>query len=394
MAEPFKEAKSGNYFVSVAYKGKRYKRSTGSPDLARARRAQRILDGKVEQLKAGLAQVPEGVPVRDFIFYDKAKPDEDSKSPDLSSLIDDYLNEAAPPNKAQSTFMTEKVHLGHLGRFADEKKKSDLASLNRDFFEAYKRWRHAAEATNVTINKELGTFRTMMNCAVRSKRTQDNPLKAVKWLKEDALFERFRTGDEIESLLSEGNHSDDEEAQIRRYRYLTAEETETLLAMAEGTEIYAFIATAAYTGMRFSEILRLKWSDVDFRNGQILARGHKGSTRERETPRHIPMHENLPAILKQHKTNHKGALLFADGDGKPWSKDFCYYQLIKLTDGTPFEGIRFHCFRHSFASNLAAQGVDQRIIDSFMGHQTEAMRKRYQHLFPEKRQEAINKLGF
>jgi integrase len=37
--------------------------------------------------------------------------------------------------------------------------------------------------------------------------------------------------------------------------------------------------------------------------------------------------------------------------------------------------IGFHTYRHSFASNLAAAGVDQRIIDEFMGHTTEAMRQ-------------------
>ncbi|MBV8129930.1 MAG: tyrosine-type recombinase/integrase [Planctomycetaceae bacterium] len=42
----------------------------------------------------------------------------------------------------------------------------------------------------------------------------------------------------------------------------------------------------------------------------------------------------------------------------------------------------FHAFRHSFASILASKGVDQRIIDRYMGHQTEEMRKCYQHLFP------------
>ena len=42
--------------------------------------------------------------------------------------------------------------------------------------------------------------------------------------------------------------------------------------------------------------------------------------------------------------------------------------------------VGFHTYRHSFASNLAARGVDQRIIDEWMGHQTEAMRKRYRHL--------------
>lgn len=56
--------------------------------------------------------------------------------------------------------------------------------------------------------------------------------------------------------------------------------------------------------------------------------------------------------------------------------------------------IGFHSYRHSFASNLAALGIDQRVIDEFMGHQTEAMRKRYRHLFPKNRRSAIESFSF
>jgi hypothetical protein len=41
---------------------------------------------------------------------------------------------------------------------------------------------------------------------------------------------------------------------------------------------------------------------------------------------------------------------------------------------------------------LAAAGVDQRIIDEWMGHQTEEMRCRYRHLLPETKKTAIAKL--
>jgi len=34
--------------------------------------------------------------------------------------------------------------------------------------------------------------------------------------------------------------------------------------------------------------------------------------------------------------------------------------------------------------------VDDRIIDHFMGHQTEEMRRRYQHLFPEEKRKALS----
>ena len=58
--------------------------------------------------------------------------------------------------------------------------------------------------------------------------------------------------------------------------------------------------------------------------------------------------------------------------------------------GTKWVRMRgFHAFRHSFASNLAAAGVDQRVIDEYMGHQTDAMRRRYRHLSPEQRRMAI-----
>ena len=45
---------------------------------------------------------------------------------------------------------------------------------------------------------------------------------------------------------------------------------------------------------------------------------------------------------------------------------------------------------HSFASNCAAAGVDQRVIDEWMGHQTEEMVRRYRHLFPSQQRQAIN----
>ena len=167
-----------------------------------------------------------------------------------------------------------------------------------------------------------------------------------------------------------------------------------LLESAKDSEIFAFVATAAYTGMRLSEIMRLKWTDVDFDSGRILARGYKGSASETESPRYISLHPDLAEILKEHRKSSKGALVFADAEGQPRSKEYCYYHLKKLTNGTEFDGIRFHTFRHSFASNLSAKGVDQRVIDRFMGHQTVAMQQRYQHLFPDKQQEAIEQLDY
>ena len=52
----------------------------------------------------------------------------------------------------------------------------------------------------------------------------------------------------------------------------------------------------------------------------------------------------------------------------------------------------YHTLRHSFASNLARAGVDERVVDELMGHQTEEMRRRYRHFFPEQRRDAVARL--
>jgi integrase len=64
---------------------------------------------------------------------------------------------------------------------------------------------------------------------------------------------------------------------------------------------------------------------------------------------------------------------------------------LKASLSGKWEKVRgWHVFRHSFISNCAAAGVDQRMIDAWSGHQTDEMRRRYTHLFPEKQRSAID----
>jgi site-specific recombinase XerD len=50
----------------------------------------------------------------------------------------------------------------------------------------------------------------------------------------------------------------------------------------------------------------------------------------------------------------------------------------------------WHVLRHSFISALASRGVDQRLIDDFVGHQTEEQRRRYRHIYPSTQRNAIS----
>jgi integrase len=52
----------------------------------------------------------------------------------------------------------------------------------------------------------------------------------------------------------------------------------------------------------------------------------------------------------------------------------------------------WHVLRHSFVSACASRGIDQRLIDGWVGHTTEEMRRRYRHLYPSTQAEAIKQV--
>jgi integrase len=60
---------------------------------------------------------------------------------------------------------------------------------------------------------------------------------------------------------------------------------------------------------------------------------------------------------------------------------------------TPWANLTgWHVLRHSFVSNCAVAGVDQRLIDAWVGHTTEEMRRRYRLLIPSVELQAIRRV--
>lgn len=49
----------------------------------------------------------------------------------------------------------------------------------------------------------------------------------------------------------------------------------------------------------------------------------------------------------------------------------------------------WHMFRRSYISVLANKGVDQRIIDDLVSHSTDEQSRRYRHLFPDVKEQAV-----
>ncbi|BBM86656.1 tyrosine-type recombinase/integrase [Candidatus Uabimicrobium amorphum] len=387
--------------LHFSFQGKQHRRFfIKDEDIAYA--LQSKVNSLITYVKYGFKTVPQDVSVADFVFntavnqpyqQDTPKPKSGMK---LLTLLSEYAGTMSLQAKSETTIKTEEVHIRHMERFlqATKNKRITVRELNVKFFLKYKQYRYDKGVRTDTVNKELTTFQLMMQYAVDNAYVKENIVKRVKKDPSQVPDFRFRTNSEILEALKTGKHTKREEKEIKRYRYLTPEEIKRLASIAEGTPTHLVILVFACTGMRRGELRKLQWKDIDFTRNLIWISSQKQSRKRKEVKRRVEMTEKLAEKLKEHyETSHKSKWVFSR-KGKQLTNDQLYYPFQKLIQGTEFEGVGFHVFRHSLASNLAAEGIDQRIIDSILGHQTEEMRERYRHLYPQKQQQAISKLSY
>ena len=391
--------KRGNqYHVKFYYRGKQYLRSLSTEDERDADQARKAAERRIHLLRTGAVDVPKGTEPGTFIVEGKPTNPEDIKEEEhkrsVNDLLDEYLDAAKPPRKAESSWKTERTHVKNFRKFLCRRAKMPLVRMTGAVIEEYASFR-AVQVKPNTVNKELQTLAQAFDFAVRHDYMASNPVSPVQRFKNSSVPHRFMTKSEIDEHLGKAGLSDAEKNELRHFRYLTPEETRELLALAEHSDLWAFLYVLAYTGIRFGEARALQWEDVDFKAKKIWVRSRKQSKTRQISMRDIEMNDALVRVLKEHREfAPNGGLVFCDEDGLHISPGWFRYHFNDLIKETPFEGIGFHCLRHSFSSNLASSGVDDRLIDHFMGHQTDEMRRRYQHLFPSDRRRAIDKIPY
>lgn len=248
--------------------------------------------------------------------------------------------------------------------------------------------------------KELGTLRVIWNWGIR----QGHLAAPVPFMDRDLDFARteekppFRTFDEIKQVVEWGGLGDDEVAALWECLYLRLEEVHEVLGVvkerASAHRIYPMFALVAMTGMRRSEMAASRREDINFKSAVISVR-EKKRVKGVNSFRPIDIDPFLASVMTDWFAVHPGGpYTICQRVNEPLSVDQATDHFKRTLAGTKWEVIGgFHTFRHSFASNLAAAGVDEPTIDAWMGHQTEEQRKRYRHLFPQDRKRSIDLLS-
>ncbi|MBX9655586.1 site-specific integrase [bacterium] len=340
--------------------------------------------------------MPPGTDLGVFVVTDGRLAQEPAQETSIAigKLYDEYTTSIPPGSVEQSTLLTTRIHLNHLARLLGT--KTQLSILTNEKIQGYVNQRLREDngrgklVSPVTVKKEVATLSWMWTWAMnRGKAHGVFPRRGVKYGKTAEQF-RFQTFEEIERQIKRGGSED-----LWDCLYLTVSEVNQLLKHAskngKAPYLYPMLAMAAHTGARRSELLRCRVEDIDLEAKTITFRERKRD-KDRHSLRTVPMSAFLAKTLKTWLTGHPGGEAF-HFNGRPVRPIKAHKHLHATLKGSKWDKIKgWHVLRHSFASNCAAEGLDQRLIDEWLGHQTEQMSKRYRHLFPEKQRSAIQRV--
>jgi integrase len=271
----------------------------------------------------------------------------------FEDFVDEYIEVYLKPN-CKSWEKSELHNIKHLKSFFSGKLLYEITPLLVERFKI-ERSKHVSPATT---NRALMRLKAIFNKAIAWKKySGDNPVREVKFFKEDNS----------------------------RLRYLEKEEIVKLLLKCRG-RLKAIVIVALNTGMRRGEILNLKWHDVDFRRNIIYLLKTKNNEK-----REIPMNEAVKtALIKIHK-HPESPYIFCDKSGRPfYSVRTSFFTACRKAG---IIGFRFHDLRHTFASHLVMAGVDLNTVRELMGHKSLEMTLRYSHLSQDHKKRAVDILG-
>ena len=164
----------------------------------------------------------------------------------------------------------------------------------------------------------------------------------------------------------------------------------SVLEAARETPYYVLFYQALFTGMRRSELLALRWCDVDLLLGRVqVARSlHQLGTGEvvirspkSEGSRRVVSLPPSAALLFQEEREKQRReramvglevkdddLVFRDHEGRPLRPDTVTHAWVKLVRRIGLKGIRLHDARHTHASLMLKQGVHPKIVQERLGH--------------------------
>lgn len=247
--------------------------------------------------------------------------------------------------------------------FNDFFKNQDILNLNTNDLKNFLTYLNNQNLSPSTRSHYLTVIHNFYLFCIRQGYTNTNPSDAIYLPKLEKKLPVVLTYEEIDKLLNMPLHN--------AYDY-------RLKAMLE--LLYA-------TGMRISELIKLKYQNINFTDDFVRVEG-KGSKE-----RIIPINQTSKKYLTIYLENYRSTLIkkgkscdyiFLNNLGTGISRQG-FFKLLKKRgkEAKITKELSPHTIRHSFATHLLSNGADLRVIQELLGHSDISTTQIYTHLSNE-----------
>lgn len=216
----------------------------------------------------------------------------------------------------------------------------------------------------VSLNSKLLNLKIFFNYLQDSEISKTNPTKKVEYQKTDIII-HVPTDDQIKEILS-------------YFRKMKGRD-KTLYSMRDSTIVVTLISS----GIRLSELVSLKWLNMDFEHGFMMIFG------KARTLQGVPISQKLKYELLEYRIyceKYFGSLpeyVFTNRKGERTTADAVQNIFKRLNKELGFKDISISChkFRYYYASVLVKNGVDGFSLMGLLRHKNISTSQRYISLF-------------
>jgi integrase len=283
----------------------------------------------------------------------------------MNDLFDEYLKEVKQTVQHSTYEGYRKSVKGHL------LKKFGNIQVRHLSPKLIKEWILSIPTTAKTIKNHLIPLNAVLGITLNDGLINENPLKRL----------------DVSQLLKNKNKSEHE------IDPFTTEEMELIFSVATDAEKNLF-QFAFFSGLRTSELIGLRWSDVDFNENEVnvcraVILGKEKGTKTEKGTRTIPLLPQAIEALKRQRdsTKIKNGRVFRN---PKTSLSFSTDKQVRESLWRPLlnkAGVRYrnpYQTRHTFASMLISKGENIWMVAQFMGHNnTQMIQQHYGKWLPE-----------
>jgi integrase/recombinase XerD len=278
---------------------------------------------------------------------------------DFDAVIDAFILSRHLKNASTETLHWYRKRLKPFAEFCQQRNETP-STFSRETVLAYLNFR-LQHLTPQTVNGDLRAIKAFARWLVREGFRNDNPTQGIEKLKEPLHYPRTLSDEQVVTLVNT----------ITKHAHTFS-----------GLRDLTFVCLLLDTGLRLSEALNLKLSDIDLSQGFVRVVGKGGKER------FVPIGESVKVVLHRYlmrrmTVTNAGDWLFITTLATRLTKRQAHMRLSLWAKKAGIEGVRVspHSLRFTFVRKWLQSGGDSIVSQRILGHQTTQMTSYYARLF-------------